>query len=55
MPEKVKKICLTIREVLVLKEWFGVVAFHSNIEERDKKLVNKLANFEKEFVKRKGE
>jgi hypothetical protein len=43
-------ISLTIEEVLVLKEWFQVVAYNSNIEERDGKLANKLANFEKEVI-----
>lgn len=41
-----KTIRLTIEEVLVLKEWFQVVAYHSNIEERDGKLANKLSRFE---------
>lgn len=50
-----KKICLTIGEVFVLKEWFQVVAYHSNIEERDRKLVDKLASFVKEVIKSKGE
>ncbi len=50
-----KKICLTLEEVFVLKEWFQVVAYHSNIEERDKKLVDKLAGFVKEVIKSKGE
>lgn len=48
--EEKKTISLSIKEVLVLKEWFQVVAYHSNIEERDRKLVNKLANFEKEVI-----
>ena len=45
-----KTISLSIKEVQVLKEWFGVVCYHSNIEQRDKDLVKRLADFEKEVL-----
>lgn len=47
MTEK-KTIALTLKEVLVLKEWFGVLCYHSNIEQRDRDLVKRLGAFEKE-------
>ena len=50
---KEEKICLTIQEVLVLKEWFQVVCYHSNIEERDKNLTKKLASFVERICKEK--
>lgn len=46
-----KVIILTIEELMVLKEWFQVVCQHSNIEERDKNLVKRLIDFEKQFRK----
>lgn len=38
-------ICLTKKEVLVLKEWFQFICLYSQAEERDKRLVEKLAKF----------
>lgn len=48
-----KKICLTLDEVRVLKEWFMLVVYHSDVEERDRNLVDKLSNFEKETIENK--
>ena len=45
-----KKICLDIKEVMVLKEWFGFIINYSQAEKRDTDLVKKLAAFEKEVI-----
>jgi len=45
-----KSLSLNIREVLVLKEGFQLVCYHSNVEQRDRDLVKKLAAFEKEVL-----
>ena len=43
------RISLTLKEVLVIKEWFRFVTMYSQVEERDRELVKKLAKFEATF------
>ena len=46
------KICLTLKEVSVLKEWFVLVVMYSQVEQRDSDLVEKLEAFEKQQLKK---
>lgn len=46
------KICLTLKEVSVLKEWFVLVVMYSQVEQRDLDLVEKLEAFEKQQLKK---
>jgi len=41
-----KTVSLDIKEIQVLKEWFQLVCIYSHVEDRDRKLVEKLAKYE---------